>query len=131
MSIITQGPGYLEIRYDEEVDDASGADEVEKLRIDARGYSSLLVEAWVEGQSLDIALKRLAGYNADGSEIWDDVHALAARAAASDPDAVNPATEVDELVNAQVRGGIYAMFAKLSGATAAGTLHVYGQAKLR
>ena len=129
--MIATGIDNLEIRYDEAVSDAAANPEVEKIRIDARPYKSMLLEAWVEGESLDIALKRLAGYAADGSEVWDDVHALAARAPAADPNAPNHTTEVVELVNAEVRGGVYAVFAKLSGATADGTLHVYGHVKKR
>lgn len=126
MSVITQGPGYLTVRYDEEVDDDHTGSAVEKIRIDARAHEFIVLDAWAEGQSLDIALKRLVGYAADESEILADVYALAAQAAAADPNAPLPATEIAELENAAIPGGIYVVLAKRTGATAAGTLHVFG-----
>ncbi len=120
-----RGAGYADIRFDEVVDDASITKQFE---IDARQFDHLSIDAWAEDQNVDVAIKRLVGYDTSGDKIWEDEVASQVLTAASNADAVDPATEVTNVLDSVVRRGIYAVFANKSGGTA-GTLHILGTAK--
>jgi len=129
MSVITQGPGYLEVRYDEEVDDAHDAATVLKMRFDVRQYGSLSLHAWAEDENVKVTLKRLVGYDGAGLEVWQDEVAEQTLTAAANAEAVNPATEVTTIYHDGARYGTYALFARRAADTGAGTLHVFGHVK--
>lgn len=122
------GGAHVDIRFDETIDDAAGTP-VLQFRIDCRQMDSLALDVWTETNSLDVALRRLVGYEADGGEIWQDVVASASIAAAADENAVNPSTEITTLYSNTIRSGIYGVFACRTADPNDGVLHVHGHAK--
>lgn len=110
------------------VDDDHAGAPVEKLRFKALGTLSLALYAWVEAESLDVELRRIEGYSADGSEVLGEVVAVQTIAAASDPDDVQE-SEIVQIYSDAIRDGVYVVLANRTGDTDPGRLHLYGVAK--
>jgi len=128
----TRGPfggAHIDIRVDRDINDSSASPSVEVFRINAEECISMSLDVWTETDDLDVALKRLVGYDTNDLEIWQIETAEATITAAVDPAAVNAATEVINLISGNIRSGVYAVFAKRTLDPNDGTLHVFGHAK--
>lgn len=98
------------------------------LEFDAQDMLSLELYAWAETVALDVEIRRLEGYSADGSEVWGEFVAEATLTAASNADDVQEA-EISQLYSGVIRAGRYAVFCNLNTGTTDGRLHLYGVLK--
>lgn len=111
-----------------EVDDSESGAPVEKLRLMLNSMLSLSLYAWAEAEDIDVELRRVEGYSADGSEVLGEVVAVQTITAASAGNDVQE-SEIVQLYSDVIRAGTYVVLANRSGATDPGRLHLYGIAK--
>ena len=129
--MITQNPHSLTINTSAEIDDDHAASHVAVAGMEFRleDYEQLHLDIWCAAQDLDVILQRLTGYNAAGAEVWTNVGTEKTLTAASSDAVADVETVIQNLVTGAIPAGRYRVAAQRNGATAAGTLYVFGWAK--